>query len=74
MRDTNSKNNEYAVKLRELRKYKSLKQAYVAKELNISRSFLSKIENGKAILSVALFIEYCKILDLEIECVINATI
>ena len=61
----------FGAKLKELRESKSLRQEYVAGEMQISRSFLSKIENGKVILTLACFLKYCAILDIDVNTVIN---
>ena len=51
-------------KLKELRKQKSLKQGVVAKEMGISQTYLSQIENGKRNPSTVLldrFAAFCNV-------------
>jgi transcriptional regulator with XRE-family HTH domain len=47
--------------LQRLRKFKGIKQDYVAQELKVSLSYVSKIENGKTPIYLLTFVNYCSI-------------
>ncbi|SDZ75530.1 Helix-turn-helix domain-containing protein [Arachidicoccus rhizosphaerae] len=46
------------------RKLRHVKQWWIAKKLNLSESYISKLENGRIPILVTIFLQYCSILEL----------
>ena len=53
-------------KIRSIRIEKNLSQEYIATSLNISQSYYAKIENGKKEMSIKMFFDILKILEVDI--------
>jgi transcriptional regulator with XRE-family HTH domain len=53
-------------KIRLIRIEKNLSQEYIATCLNISQSYYAKIENGKKEMSIKMFFDILKILEVDI--------
>lgn len=49
--------------LHDLRVEKKMSQSEVARQLNVSRSVVARIEKGAVAISVSMFINYCMVLD-----------
>ncbi|ASZ11822.1 helix-turn-helix domain-containing protein [Chitinophaga pendula] len=46
---------------------KGIKQEFIASHLHVSKSYVSKVENGRTPLQLVLFVRYCSILDISIH-------
>jgi putative transcriptional regulator len=53
--------------MREVREKKGYSQAEVARKLNVSRSWINKIENGKTVPSLKMALRIANILDCKVE-------
>ena len=53
-------------KIRSIRIEKNLSQEYMATLLNISQSYYAKIENGKKEMSIKMFFDILKILEVDV--------
>ncbi|MFT4202377.1 MAG: helix-turn-helix transcriptional regulator [Chitinophagaceae bacterium] len=62
-----TKNKQIGAKLQAIRRGKNIKQETVAGALGIERSAVSKIENGRRVITAELLVAYCHILD----CTVN---
>ncbi|WP_291136964.1 helix-turn-helix domain-containing protein [Flavobacterium sp. UBA7663] len=59
-------NNRVCTKIKILRLEKNFTQDYLAEQLNISQSYYAKIENGKKEMSIKMFFDVLKILEVDI--------
>lgn len=59
-------NNRVCTKIKILRLEKNFTQDYLAEQLNISQSYYAKIENGKKEMSIKMFFDILKILEVDI--------
>jgi transcriptional regulator with XRE-family HTH domain len=64
-------NNRVCTKIKLLRLEKNLTQVYLAEQLNISQSYYAKLESGKKEMSMKMFFEVLKILDVDIASFVN---
>ena len=67
----NKLNRLLGANLQALRKKEQIKQETIAKKLNISVSYVSKIENGKVAITVVALVNYCKCIGLDIPEIIK---
>lgn len=58
----NKQNKLLGANLQAMRMKKDVKQETVAKELNVSKSYVSKIENGKMAITVTTLVNYCAVI------------
>lgn len=59
-------NNRVCTKIKILRLEKNFTQDYLAEQLNISQSYYAKIENGKKEMSIKMFFDVLKVLEVDI--------
>lgn len=65
-------NHQLGKALHDQRKTKGIKQSTIARNLKVSLSYISKVENGKIPIYAFLLFQYCKAIDLPVQDIFNA--